>query len=49
MKTEPESQKQILELRTDLWQNDFGNIEWIGLAARWADLLRRNHTTRRIQ
>ena len=41
MSSEPQSKAQILALRDDLWRNGFGNIEWIGLAARWAELLTR--------
>jgi hypothetical protein len=32
---------EIIALRDNLWKDNFGNIEWIGLAARWAELLTR--------
>lgn len=41
MKGEKLTREEISALRDSLWKNDFGNIEWIGLAARWAELLTR--------
>jgi CRISPR-associated protein Csm1 len=41
MKRETLTQAEIKALRDNLWQNNFNNIEWIGLAARWAELLTR--------
>lgn len=40
-KGEKEVRDDILALRTRLWQEDFRTMEWMGLAARWAELLTR--------
>jgi hypothetical protein len=35
------ARQQVQELRRNLEQEQFRNMDWIGLAARWAELLNR--------
>lgn len=41
LKTQPHLQRQVQELQRNLEQEEFRNMDWIGLAARWAELLSR--------
>ena len=41
LKRQPQVQRQVQELQRNLEQEEFRNMGWIGLAARWADLLSR--------
>lgn len=41
LKQQPALQRQVDDLRRNLEQEQFRNMDWIGLAARWAELLTR--------